>query len=180
MSRATSTTVSINRAAVLTLWASVVAQRLGFDRDEALTLGRAVAGLNAYSKGRRLGLFKPQEEKPKRASEKQPGAAFRIELCGRAVPAQNTEDGVRATQGGKPMDPDAVERYLGDKFGGDLKAVRSAMGKLAKAYRPKELAGKCYSLYEEFRPAIPAGKRGWGARGDLDLGLIARLAREKA
>ena len=52
-----STSISINRAPVLTLWAAVVAQRLGFDEDEALTLGKAVAGLNAYSKGRRLGSF---------------------------------------------------------------------------------------------------------------------------
>jgi len=29
---------------VLTLWAAVVAVRLGFDRDTALTLGQAVAG----------------------------------------------------------------------------------------------------------------------------------------
>src|SRR5262249_23757788 len=40
-------TVSINRAPVLTLWAAVVAERLGFDEDEALTLGKVVAGLNA-------------------------------------------------------------------------------------------------------------------------------------
>jgi hypothetical protein len=44
-------TIRINRAPVLTLWAAVVAERLGFDHDTALTLGRAVAGLNAYSKG---------------------------------------------------------------------------------------------------------------------------------
>jgi len=30
-----------------------------------------------------------------------------------------------------------------------------------------------------FRPDIPAGKKGWGAKGDLDLGLIGRLAKEK-
>jgi hypothetical protein len=47
----------INRAPVLTLWAAIVAERLGFDHDEALTLGRAVAGLNAQSKGKRLGIF---------------------------------------------------------------------------------------------------------------------------
>jgi hypothetical protein len=41
----------VNRAPVLTLWAAVVAEVLGFKHDEALTLGRAVAGLNAYSKG---------------------------------------------------------------------------------------------------------------------------------
>jgi hypothetical protein len=175
-----SKTVSINRAPVLTLWASVVAKRLGFDKDEALTLGRAVAGLNAYSKGRRLGLFKPEEEKPKKVREKEPGAAFSIDLCGRAVPAQNTEDGIRATQRGKPIQPDSVERYLEDKFGDDLKAVRSAMEKLAKSYKPKELTGRAYSLYEQFRPAISSGKRGWGAKGDLDLRLIERLAKEKA
>jgi hypothetical protein len=133
-----------------------------------------------YSKGRRLGLFKPEEEKPKKAREKEPGVVFRVELLGRAVPARNTEEGVRAVQRGKPIDPDSVERYLEGKFGDDLKAVRSAMEKRARAYKPKELARNAYSLYERFRPDIPAGKRGWGAEGDLDLGLIERLAEEKA
>jgi len=41
----------VNRALVLTLWEAVVAEVLGFEHDEALTLGRAVAGMNAYSKG---------------------------------------------------------------------------------------------------------------------------------
>jgi hypothetical protein len=61
-----SATISINRAPVLTLWAAVVARRLGFDEDEALTLGKALAGLNAQAKGRRLGIFKPHEEKAKK------------------------------------------------------------------------------------------------------------------
>ncbi len=54
--------ISINRAPFLTLWAAVVAQRLGFDEDEALTLGKAVAGLTAQAKGRRLGIYKPHVE----------------------------------------------------------------------------------------------------------------------
>jgi polygalacturonase len=57
--------ISINRASVLTLWAAVVARRLGFNKEEALTLGRAVAGLNAQAKGRRPGIFKPHEQKAK-------------------------------------------------------------------------------------------------------------------
>ena len=59
-------TVTINRAPVLTLWAAVVAERLGFDRDEALTLGKAVAGLTAQSKGQRLGIFTPSPEAVRR------------------------------------------------------------------------------------------------------------------
>jgi len=81
-----SKTISINRAPVLTLWAAVVAQRLGFDEDEALTLGKALAGMNAQAKGRRLGIFKPHEEKPRKAREKERGEEFWIEICGRPVP----------------------------------------------------------------------------------------------
>jgi hypothetical protein len=36
--------IRINRAPVLTLWAAVVAERLGFDRDEALSRGRPGPG----------------------------------------------------------------------------------------------------------------------------------------
>lgn len=43
--------------------AAVVAQRLGFRWDESLSLGKTLAGLNAQSKGRRLGIFKPHEER---------------------------------------------------------------------------------------------------------------------
>jgi hypothetical protein len=39
--------IKINRAPVLTLWAAVVAERLGFDHDETVILGRTVAGLSA-------------------------------------------------------------------------------------------------------------------------------------
>ena len=31
------------------------------------------------------------------------------------------------------------------------------MQKLAKAYKPKELAERAYLLYEQFRPALPEG-----------------------
>ena len=65
------TTITINRAPVLTLWAAVVAERLGYERDEAVTFGRAVAGLNAAAKARSLGIAKPRE---KPAVERRDGA----------------------------------------------------------------------------------------------------------
>ena len=89
-----SKTISINRAPVLTLWAAVVAERLGFDEDEGLSLGKALAGLTAQTKGRRLGIYKPHEEGTKQAREKERGEEFWIELCGRPLPAKNTEDGI--------------------------------------------------------------------------------------
>jgi hypothetical protein len=172
-------TISINRAPVLTLWAAVVAQRLGFEEDEALTRGEAVAGLNAQAKGRRLGIFKPHEEKPQKAREKERGEEFWIEVCGRPLPATSTEEGIRAVKGAQVIEPEGVRRYLEGKFGDDLGKVRAAMQRLAKSYPPKQLAEVAFHLYERFRPAIPEGVRGWGAKGDLDLGLIEQLAKEK-
>ena len=47
----------INRAAVLTLRAAIVAERLGFERDESPSFGKALSGLRAQAKGRRLGRY---------------------------------------------------------------------------------------------------------------------------
>jgi len=169
--------IAINRAPVLTLWAAVVAQRLGFRWDEALSLGKALAGLNAQSKGRRLGIFKPHEEKPKAVRERERGEQFWIELCGRPVPAKNTPDGRRAVAGRAVVSAESAEAYLEAKFGDELEAAQAAMVKLAKAHRPHELAACAFHLYEEFRPSVPEGVKGWGAKGVLDLGKITEMAR---
>jgi len=60
----------VNRAPVLTLWAAVVAEVLGFENDEAPTLGREVASLNAYSKGVSPGLFQPTPSEGMALAEK--------------------------------------------------------------------------------------------------------------
>ncbi len=169
---------AINRAPVLTLWAAAVAERLGFDRGEALTLGRAVAGLTAYRKGVRLGLFEPapKEVRAKRDRMK-PGDRLTIALLGCPVEVVHTKDGIRALAKGKPDSPEAVERYLAAKFGEHLDAARKAMTALARARTPAVLAREGFRLYEAFRPSIPAGEAGWGAKGALDLGKIAALAK---
>jgi hypothetical protein len=170
--------VKINRAPVLTLWGAVVAERMGYGRQEALSLGRAVAGLNAQSKGRRLGVFS-EPKKPERGGPPKKvglGEEFWVEVVGRPVPAKRTDDGVRAVVRDKPVDPAKAERYLSGKFGDDLDAVRDAMTDLANSYRPKELAEVAYELYEKFRPKIDPGQKGWGQKGDLDLGLIRSLS----
>jgi hypothetical protein len=168
--------IKINRAPVLTLWAAVVAHRLGYDTDAALTLGKGVAGLNAQSKGRRLGIFEEGEAekpKPKSASpETEP-----VTLLGRPVPVARTPKGLRATVKGKPITPDSVQKYLEQKFGEALPEVKAAFESLAKAYPPKQLETKAYDLYERFRPKIPEGTKGWGVAGELDLDYIRSLAK---
>jgi hypothetical protein len=175
---AAATTLTINRAPVLTLWAAVVAERLGYDRDEAVTLGRAVAGLNAAAKARSLGITKPREKPAveRKPAPAKPGALVEVSLCNRIVPCVQTADGLRATSEGKPTAPASVHRYLESKFGDALAAVRQAMTALAKSLTKDELAGRAFALYEAFRPGIPSGVRGWGAKGVLDLAQIRALA----
>lgn len=170
--------VMINRAPVLALWGAVVAERMGFERDEALTLGRAMAGLNAQSKGRALGIFGPPKALERDGSPKKTGLGeeFWIELCGRPVPAKSTQDGVRAVVKDQAIEPAKVEKYLQGKFKDDLAAVRGAMEELAAAFELEELQEVAYGLYEQFRPQIPRGKSGWGRAGALDLDLIRSLA----
>jgi hypothetical protein len=169
-------TVLINRAPVLTLWATVVAERLGFNPDEALSLGKAVAGLNAQAKGRALGIFKAKPDVVRKAAQEKRGEEFWVSLCGRGVPAKGTDNGIRAVSGDKPVDPAKTARYLSQKFGDDLASVREAMEALANAFPPDDLSERAFALYEAFRPQIPGGKKAWGAKGTLDLRLIRSLS----
>jgi len=111
----------------MTLWAAVVAERLGFERDEALTLAKTVTGLNAQAKGQRLGLYEPAAKKSEQARGQLKGEQFSAELLGRSVPATNTPKGIRATAKGIPVQPASVQRYLDGKFGAALAEVRQAM-----------------------------------------------------
>lgn len=172
--------VMVNRAPVLTLWGAVVAERLGCDWDAALTLGKGVAGLNAQSKGRMLGIYGPPKALERGGQPRKVGLGedFWVEVCGRGVPAKYTEDGVRAVVKDKPIDPGQVERYLTGKFGDGLAEVRAAMTELAEAYEPDALAEESYALYEAFRPKIAPGRRGWGQKGELDPDFIRSLAEQ--
>jgi hypothetical protein len=173
---------SINRAPVMTLWAAVVAERLGFDRDAAASLGRVLAGMNAATKAQAIGLAEPGEDaKPERSRRPDPeDAGEAVELMGRMVPVVETEDGLRATSKGRPSSAEASHAYLKSKFGAHLAATRAAMQTLARSMPRETLRAGAMGLYEAFRPVVPRGTRGWGAKGTLDLAQIRALAAGKA
>jgi hypothetical protein len=43
------------------------------------------------------------------------------------------------------------------------------VAELAAAHEPADLYRRGFRLYERFRPEIPAGEAGWGAKGELVL-----------
>jgi hypothetical protein len=163
--------VTINRAPVLALWATVVAERLGFSRDEALSLGRVVTGLNAQAKGQHLGIYK-KHEVPR---ERREGRADSVELFGREVPVTRTPEGVRALAKGEPVSAKSAQDYLESKFGECLPMVRAAMEELARSQKPDVLEARAFALYAQFRPQIPDGVKGWGVKGKLDCATIRAL-----
>lgn len=170
--------IRINRAPVLTLWAAVVAERLGFDHDEALTLGRAVAGLSAQAKGRRLGIFEPSPDNLEQRRREHGSDEVMIDFMQRYVPVIVTPNGIRAVIHGRPMSPQGVDKYIAGKFGAHLNEVRAAMTALAKSIPVSEINRRAFGLYTKFRPEVPEGVEGWGASGVLSLDAIRHAANE--
>jgi hypothetical protein len=166
--------ILVNRAPVLTLWAAVVAERLGHPPDTALTLGRVLAGSAARIKARNIGreerAVDRDAETPRLAEIHVTAPAFLLGKTIRLLPDENGE--LRAADGDQPADPAAVERYLVKAFGARLAEVRMAMALLAARYEAAELNRIGFRLYERFRPDVPLGNAGWAAKAVLEVDNI--------
>ena len=172
-------TLRINRAPVLTLWAAVVAERLGMPRETALTVGQALGGITAHAKGVRLGIYAPPDDRPHEPRPPLPKGVTKtheVVLLGRRIHVAGTPDGQRAISMGELVKPEAVERYLGNKFGDALGLMRTEMERLAARFSPERLNQEGFHLYEQFRPEVPPDERGWGAKGVLEVAKIRALA----
>lgn len=172
------TTVQINRAPVLTLWVTIVAERQGYSRQEALTYGKWIAGVFAQTKGRSMGIF-PSQEPPteqERAAKRRRDEALGVEhvqVFQRVmIPVLVRNDNRLAVSNGNTLNPVQVQRYLERAFGNQLAAVQEVMRTLAYSLPPEELRQRAYHLYEQFRPEW----RGWGQKACLDLNVIRGLA----
>jgi hypothetical protein len=94
-------------------------------------------------------------------------------LLGKTIRLLPTADGeLRAAEGDQPLHPAGVRRYLVSAFGEHLHEVRAAMKELAGRYEPAELNRIGFRLYERFRPEIPPGNPGWGAKAALEVDKI--------
>jgi hypothetical protein len=174
--------IRVNRAPFLTLWATIVAEHVGFEKDEALTIGKAVAGLTAQAKGRTLGIFheRPTEEIEKVRELREGMDAKNVPFMGRMIPCVMSEEGVRALTGTRPVDPASVQRYLASKFGEHLDAVRERLEALAATFvEGDELLRQGMDVYVRLRPNVPKGKEGWGKQGLLDTAAIERMIEDR-
>jgi hypothetical protein len=167
---------------MLTLWAAVVAERLGYDVDTAITLGRVVAGTSARIKARAIGLEAEKEpedmrEVARREEVRRARATPRtVHLLGRDIAVVEGPEGLRAAENGKPASVTSARAYVEKAFGAHLAEAEAALRRLAESLPPEELNRLGFRLYERFRPEVPSGTKGWGAKGVLDLARIEQAA----
>lgn len=100
-----------------------------------------------------------------------------VNVLGRQLAVVEDKGGIRALEKDKTASPKAAASYVERAFGANLAAVRAAMEDLAGSLDPEELNRVGFRLYDVFRPEVPAGTKGWGAKGVLDLKRIQDAAR---
>lgn len=154
----------------MTLWAAVVAERLGHPPDTALSLASAVASTAAQAKARRLGLAEERTHAERSAFKGEATAR----LLGKEVQLSHDANGVvlADTGDGKPAPAAPIAAYLSKAFGSHLGEVRAAMEALAGQFASEELNRIGFRLCEQFRPEVPPDVKGWGAKGELHLRKI--------
>ena len=154
--------IRVNRAPVLTLWAAVVAERLGHPPDTALSLASAVAGTAARAKPRRLGITEERDYAKDAKAASPARAQDTAQLLGKKIRLTHDANGVVLAEGeGKSAPAAPVQAYVTKAFGENLAAVRKAMDDLAAQYEPEELNRIGFRLYETVdsnprRPGIPS------------------------
>src|SRR5215471_12099711 len=103
--------IEIGRRPLLILWGTIVAERLGFERDEALTLGRAVASLGGRMTKAPSNAITPAKIAEMRANLHW-GETIDVSLIDHVVAMARVPQGLRAVVKNQVIDPASVELYL--------------------------------------------------------------------
>ncbi|KAI0005028.1 hypothetical protein BJV74DRAFT_943416 [Russula compacta] len=177
----------VNRAPVMMAWACVVAERLGFLREEALSIASAYTEINAISKGVSQGIYNRQREADLKAAHAGGGAQPYVDLLGRRIPLYRTASGSwrafttedsngNSSPGGGGAAPGAAYSYITRALRQTAPAVLGAMRLLAESYDdPMELNNVGFALYADFRPDVNR----WGKRGDLKCETLLGLRKKR-
>ncbi|KZT62966.1 hypothetical protein CALCODRAFT_526375 [Calocera cornea HHB12733] len=162
-----SRSVVINRAPIMAAWATIVAERIGFKREEALSIGSVYTEMNATSKGISLGIYERTKEKESAVGSAQPF----VTLMDRKPVMQLPDDEWRGLIRGEPVEPAAAFGYIHRAMRQTLPYVMGAMRLLSLSFTPEALNNRGYALYCDFRPSVD----GWGKRAEMRISDILAL-----
>ncbi|WFD19374.1 hypothetical protein MCAP1_001604 [Malassezia caprae] len=162
--------VMVNRAPVMTAWAVVVLQCLGFRVQEALSLAHCYVSTTAEMRAQTLGKSAPAHV----TSTNQPHVDF---LQVRIPVIQLRQGQYRGLHAGEVVPPTRAFDYLRRSMFQMLPHVMGALTLLANAYMgptndTESLQRHAYALYVDFRPDTQGA---WGKRATLSLDTILGL-----
>ncbi|KAG9218957.1 hypothetical protein CCMSSC00406_0001367 [Pleurotus cornucopiae] len=161
--------VVVNRAPVMSAWATVVAERMGFKREEALSIASVYTEMNAISKGVALGVFDKSRANDGSASRN--GSQPYVDFIGRRSLYETQNGQWRAILNGSPASPGTAFGYISRSFKHLTPFVLGSLQLLAESYSQKEINEKAWGLYAEFRPTVD----GWGQRSVMKCADILAL-----
>ncbi|KAJ3856364.1 hypothetical protein EV368DRAFT_71684 [Lentinula lateritia] len=159
----------VNRAPLMTAWATVVAERMGFQREEALSIASSYTEMNALSKGVSLGIYKEGKQKGLEAAKG--GTQPYVDLMGRRPLYQIQNNCWRALHNGTPAQPSTAYAYLSRSLRQTMPFIMGALRLLVSSFTPQEINEKAWGLYTHFRPA----GEGWGERSEVRCTTILAL-----
>lgn len=174
----TEDSILINRAPVLELWAASVASFLypNLSWETCLSAGSAISTLCAISKGRSIGTIEkpdPATAEKKREERQQLRAGNdqldELEVMGFHLKLKAGQ----ALVSEKPKK--ANEAALQKKFGDEAyERVRVTFHEALQSWKGREedLDAQAFHYYEDFRPTVPKGEKGWGRKGMLNLQAV--------
>jgi hypothetical protein len=173
--------IIVERNAVLTAWTRVVAERLGYGLDEALSLAGAVGSLPYFQDPEGRGPApQPHQVETMIDRENDPGIVRErkayVDIMQRPVPVVVMREGVRAlSTPQRVVEPAGVASYLKRRLREHLEPTLGAMRQLAHAHPPAELARRATELYTEFRAELHDEQVGWLPPAKLRLERVRSL-----
>lgn len=171
--------IIINRAPVLHLWSACIAHATypNLSWETCLSAGSAVSTICAVAKGRAIGTVSEKdtsggkEVKRIKAKNEHPDTIrimhFNLQL----------KDGltlVGSDDKAQPGGEDSLKRKFGED---EYEVVKEVFGEVLEGWEgdEEELNQRAWEFYEAFRPEVGKGQKGWGSKGELDLGKVKEV-----
>ena len=179
----------VNRAPVMTAWATIILERLDFSRPEALSLAHCYINYTSTMRGISLGII-PASERERAVHIVGPNQPH-FELMGVKIPVMQMQDGsYRGISAGEVVEPEKAFNYMRRSMAQTLSSVMGALTLLADSFMQpltptdpqvekvehggEYLNARGYELYAEFRPST-SGE--WGKKGRLWYDKVLALRR---
>lgn len=174
ISSTTGDAIIINRAPVLQLWASCVAQFVHpeLSWETCLSAGSAIATITAIAKGRSIGTVEPKDPEKKKEAQRDKKDTDVIEVMQFKL---HVKDGLVVVSSGDNKGKPGSEGALRAKFGeGNYERAKKAFEQSLQSWKGDEsgLNEQAFGFYEDFRPSVAAGQKGWGRKGELNLETV--------